>query len=56
MQRKKTGKARDQGREQGLVGNVGTMRGKAGELVVVIQRRKVDLLCVQETVSGGAPR
>ncbi|KAK2921479.1 hypothetical protein Q8A73_000964 [Channa argus] len=29
--------------------NVGTMTGKARELIDMIQRRKVDILCVQET-------
>ena len=29
--------------------NVGTMTGKARELVDMMQRRKVDILCVQET-------
>ena len=29
--------------------NVGTMTGKATELVDMMQRRKVDIVCVQET-------
>ena len=29
--------------------NVGTMSGKGGEIVDMMERRKVDVLCVQET-------
>ena len=34
--------------------NVGTMNGKGRELVDVIERRKVDILCVQETKWKGS--
>lgn len=29
--------------------NVGTLKGKEGELADMMERRKVDVLCVQET-------
>ena len=34
--------------------NVGTMTGKATELIDIMQRRKVDILCVQETAWKGS--
>ena len=34
--------------------NVGTMSGKGGEIVDMMERRKIDILCVQETKWKGS--